>query len=36
MPQLHYNKKKEEEAAPVKGENFCPVQGSKNMVIYIT
>jgi hypothetical protein len=34
MPQLHYNKKKEDEAQ-VKGEN-CTDEGSKNMAIYIT
>ena len=34
MPQLHYNKKKEDEEAQVKGEN-CTVEGSKNMAIYI-
>jgi len=34
MPQLHYNKKKEDEEGQVKGEN-CTVEGSKNMAIYI-
>lgn len=36
MPQLHYNKKKEDEEAEVKGENFCSVEGSKDMANYIT
>jgi hypothetical protein len=35
MPQLHYNKRKEDEEAQVKGENWS-VERSKNMAIYIT
>jgi hypothetical protein len=35
MPQLHYNRKTEDEEAQVKGEN-CSVEASKNMAFYIT